>query len=67
MDPGLVLEKNLTVVSVVAFNVLQAARLKHEPATTNQENTFCGMHLDFMMNLLSRGIPSANGYGTTRG
>jgi hypothetical protein len=25
MEPGLVLEKNLTVVSIVAFDVLQAA------------------------------------------
>jgi hypothetical protein len=39
MEPGLVLEKNLTVVSIVAFDVLQAGKLKHKPAIINQENT----------------------------
>jgi hypothetical protein len=42
MDPGLVLEKNLTVVSVVAFNVLQAAVAMPTlaSATTHMNLTF---------------------------
>ena len=40
MEPGLVLEKNLTVVSVVAFNVLQAAVAMPTLASTTTHMKF---------------------------
>jgi hypothetical protein len=52
MEPGLVLEKNLTIVSIVAFVVLQAERFKHKPAIINKENTPRTMHIFLMINLL---------------
>ena len=51
-ESGLVLEKNLTVVSIVAFVVLQADALRPKPAITNQNNTFGTVHLCLMMGLL---------------
>jgi hypothetical protein len=53
MESGLVLEKNLTVVSIVAFVVLQADALRPKPAITSQDNTTFGtMHLCLMMGFL---------------
>jgi hypothetical protein len=57
MESGLVLEKNLTVVSIVAFVVLQAVRLRPKPAITNQEDTSRMMGFRLMMSLLPRGEP----------
>jgi hypothetical protein len=61
MEPGLVLEKNLTIVSVVAFVVLQAERFKNKPAIINKEYTPHTMHIFLMINLLSEGIPECMG------
>jgi hypothetical protein len=61
MESGLVLEKNLTVVSIVAFVVLQAERFKHQPAIINKENTPRAMRIFLMINLVSEGIPECMG------
>jgi hypothetical protein len=64
MGSRLVLEKNLTVVSSVAFVELHADQFRPKPAITNQENNSRTVHLFLMMNLLSKGdTQSAWAYG----
>lgn len=49
MEAGLLLEKKLAVVSVVAFAVLQAVKVNPKPAITNEENTSRLRHVCPMM------------------
>lgn len=49
----MVLETNLTVVSTVAFVVLQADKVRPKPAIINHENMFRPMYFVLITNLLS--------------